>query len=279
MPVYTYNQILNKAKECQKNIKQYKTGISSKWCYYFAKAIITPKKNINRINFDDAPSPQGTFISRQIKKAEYVQICKDLTGFVEKNKRNPNYVTYGKYQLTPHLLTEFLSRILVFYNNYNRLPNEANINSKVFTKPVETKNTVYKYFVQIFGAVSSIDEALNKVKNKGYGYYYDDRYNNKESIDRIKKGLGVNCTDSCHVFYNIALALIELGKYKKVECLHVDCSSGGHVKLRITLLDGSKIIRDPACVLSDNNKPVTCTWCTNSAKAVNPSWFMENLYR
>jgi len=64
-----------------------------------------------------------------------------------------------------------------------------------------------------------------------------------------------------------------------VECLHVMCQSGGHVKLRITMNDGSKIIRDPACVLSDNGKGVRCNWCTDTPIAVNPSWWLSNLNR
>jgi len=78
---------------------------------------------------------------------------------------------------------------------------------------------------------------------------------------------------------NIIKQLILFGKYKKVECLHVNCSSGGHVKLRITKNNGTRFIRDVACVISDNGKPISCVWCTNAPKAVNPSWFMENLNR
>ena len=44
---YTYNTILGKAKTCQSNVKkEYKLGITSRWSYYFAKAILTPKKDI-----------------------------------------------------------------------------------------------------------------------------------------------------------------------------------------------------------------------------------------
>jgi len=276
---YSYKTILQKAKTCQSNVKkEYKTGITSRWCYYFAKTIITPKKDVKDINIGDAPKPSGTYISNQLSKSSYMQVCKDLVKFVESKKRLPNYVETGKYKLTPHLLTEVLARIIVFYDKNSRLPSAVNVNSKVFTKPVESSNKVYKYFVKTFGSINSIDEALNKVKDKGYSYYYDDKYSNVQSIDRIKKGLGINCTDSCHVFYNVVLGLIERGKYKKVECLHVQCSSGGHVKLRITLNDGSRIIRDPACVLSKNGKSVSCVWCTNSGN-VNPSWFMANLNR
>ena len=94
----------------------------------------------------------------------------------------------------------------------------------------------------------------------------------------MKSGKGVNCTDSCQVFYNIMLQLIALGKYKKVECLHVLCRGGdGHVRLRITLPNGEKFYRDPACTLSDGG---VCNWCMDGTLlAVDPAWFMANLNR
>ena len=191
----------------------------------------------------------------------------------------PNYVTYNSYKLTPHLLTEILSRILIWSHTHSKLPSKANINSKVFTKPTETTNEVYNYFIDVFGSFgNTIDGALQKVAGKGYAYYYDDVYTNKEGISRIKKGKGINCVDSCQIFYNIMLQLIALKKYKKVECLHVQCKTGGHARLRITKNDGSKLYRDPAAVLNGNG--ITANWCSNGTLiAVNPSWFMQNLNR
>lgn len=283
MTVRTYNQTVSVAKEITTNVKtDYKLGKSAKWSYYLAKAILNPKKDIPKIGVNDAPNPQGTAISRTVSKADYLDIVKRYVAFVEKDKnhRLPNYVSYGKHKIRPHLATLVFAKILVSYNKNGKLPNEVNINSKAFTKPVETTNDVYNYFVKVFGKFNNtIDGALSKVQDRGYSYYYDDVYSNRQSIDRLKQGKGINCTDSCHVFYNIMQQLIALGKYKKVECLHVMCQSGGHVKLRITMNDGTRIIRDPACVISDNGKGVNCVWCTNTPIAVNPSWFMSNLKR
>lgn len=280
---YTYKTILQKAKTCQSNVKkEYKTGITSRWCYYFAKTIIAPKKDVKDINIGDAPKQSGTYISNQLSKTSYMQVCKDLVKFVESKKRLPNYVETGKYKLTPHLLTEVLARIIVFYDKNSRLPSAVNVNSKVFTKPVESTNEVYKYFVKVFGEFdNTVDGFLKKIQGLGYGYYYDDVLSNKQVIDNLKKkgAKKPNCTDSCQMAMNIIKQLISFGKYKKVECLHVQCSSGGHVKLRITKNDGTRFIRDVACVISDNGKPITCVWCTNTPKAVDPKWFMANLNR
>ena len=276
-----YKTIVRKANRIRKNVKyNYKIGESKKWSYYIAKAILLPKQDVNKIKFRKAKNPQGTHISRQITKKEYFDIAERLVEYVEKHKALPNYIEYKEYKLQPKVYTLLLSKVLIYFHKYNKLPSEVNCNSKAFTQPVETTNEVYNYFVKTFGDFgNTIDGALSKVDGKGYAYYYDDQYTNKTSIDRIKQGLGINCTDSCQVFYNIMLQLIELGKYKKVECLHVMCSSGGHVKLRITLNDGTKIIRDPACALSDNGNGYKCVWCTNEPIAVNPSWFLENVFR
>lgn len=283
MSTYTYSTILSKAKTCQTNVKkEYKLGITSRWCYYFAKSIVSPKKDVKNITFTDAPAPTGTSISRQISKENYLKICKDLIQFVEKNKRLPNYVQFGATKLKPTLLTEFFSRILVWYDKNGRLPTQANINSKVFTKPLEVSNVVYKHFVEVFGTFdNTVDGFLKKIQGLGYGYYYDDELSNKQTIDNLKKkgAKKPNCTDSCQMAMNVIKQLITWGKYKKVECLHVQCSSGGHVKLRITKNDGTTFIRDVACVISDNGKPISCVWCTNTPKAVNPSWFLQNLNR
>ena len=273
---YTYQTIQAKAKTVKSNIeKKYENGIDSEWCYYFAKLIIAPKKDVTKRTIGEAPNQQGEHISRGISKGDYTKIAKNLVSFVENKGRLPNYVEYKGIKIAPHLLTGFFAKCLA--NNY---PATQNINRKWYTKPEEQHNEVYDYFVKVFGKFdNTIDGALSKVDGKGYAYYYDDVYSNKQSIDRLKKGQGINCTDSCHVFYNIMLQLIKFGKYKKVECLHVMCSSGGHVKLRITMNDGTKIIRDPACAISDNGKGIRCVWCTNTPIAVNPSWFMANLNR
>ena len=285
---HTYTEIVNKAKTCKTNVeKQYKLGIVRAWVYYVCKAIMKTKTDfevIGDIN-DVSNMNAGDHISNQIYKSEYFDMAKRLIKYVETNKTLPNYISIklnnGKtYKVGVKDYTYMFCRILVYFDKKGAFPKYANVNSKSFTKPQESDNEVYNYFKKVFGDFGdTIDGALSKVEDRGYSYYYDDVYSNKTSIDRMKNYEGINCTDSCHVFYNIVSALIDKGKYKKVECLHVMCSSGGHVKLRITLNDGDRIIRDPACAISANGNGYTCNWCTNDPIAVNPDWFLENLNR
>lgn len=279
MSVYTYKQILEKAKTCQTNVKkEYKTGISSHWCYYFGSAILNPKKNIKKINIGDAPTPKGTSISRQIKQSDYKNICEDLTKFVQnpKYQRLPNYVKYGKFQLTPHLLTEFTSRILVWYDKNGRLPTEANINSKVFNKPVETGNAVYDYFVKKTGKkFNTLDDLLAYVKSYfKYQKYFDDVKSNKQVTD-TKSG---NCTDLLQWLMNMTKAM----GYKS-RCIHVKCrtSGTGHVfgEFNHPKHTGGKWIRRDIAAVADGGN-IRDIWCSNGyVQGVNPSWFVANLNR
>ena len=288
MTSYTYKQLVKKANECYDNVNsKYKLDMTDKWSYYLAKAVLTPKKDIEKITFGDNPNPQQDKIGRQASKKEYLQIAKDLTQFVEKNKRLPNYVSYKGFKLSPRLLTYTFSKILRKYDKNSKLQDEVTLNNKVFTKPVETSNKVYAYFIKVFNKgkiIKTVDGLLEKIQGRGYGYYYDDHKSNMEVIDQLAKNSkddpnDPNCTDSCQMAQNCIQQLVDWGYYKKVECLHVNCSSGGHVKLRITKNDGTTFIRDVACIISDNGKPLSCVWCTNTPKAVNPGWYMANLNR
>jgi hypothetical protein len=272
-----YTKIISQAKLCQNNVKKkYKNGMNSKWSYYFAKSILNPKKNITKISFENAPNPNGTHISNQIEKNDFIDICKRLTLYVEKNKVLPNFVEHKGYLLQPYLLTEILSRILVWYDKYGNLPNNVNANSKVFTKPVETGNTVFDYACKKFNRkFTSLDDILEYVaKYFTYEFYFDDEKSNKEVTD-TKAG---NCTDLLQWLFNMAKAL-----GYECKCVHVSCrvSGTGHVwgKFRHAKNTGGEWInRDIACCA--DNGSIRCVWCEDGyLNAYNPSWFFENLNR
>ena len=140
-------------------------------------------------------------------------------------------------------------------------------------EPKTYAQEILEYFESKFGEMSCIDDCLEAIQGNGYGYYYDDQYSNYTSINRMANGQGVNCTDSCQVFWNLAKAL-----GYDVRCIHIGCRSGdGHVRLQFNRGDGW-FDRDPAAVLNGNS--ITNIWCANGEYwATNPSWFMENIER
>ena len=276
---YGYDTILKKARMIKQGVeKEYKIVRSPTWSYYIAKQILNPKKDVPKITINDAPNSNGDGFSRQVIQSQYLDMAKRLTAFVESKHKLPNNIKLGGKVMKVRDYTYMFSRILIYYDEHKTLPKYANVNTKCWIKPSENENEVYKYFVKTFGKISCIDDALDKISGRGYGYYYDDKYSNKQSIDRMKNRQGVNCTDSCHVFYNIGLQFVKQGRYKKVECLHIKCRGGdGHVRLRFTTNNGETFYRDPACTLSDGGY---CNWCLDGTLlAVNPSWFMQNLQR
>ena len=278
---YTFEETVTIARSIKSNVeKSYKLGQNTQWSYFIAKQIVSPRKNANKWYIKPANKSQGDYLSRQVLKKDYIDMANRLIKYCDTNKQLPNYISVGSNKMKVEDYTYMFARILVWYADHkNTYPNYAEANSKAFTKPSETTNDVYDYFVKVFGSFGdTIDGALAKISSKGYGYYYDDVYSNKQSIDRMKAGKGVNCTDSCQVFYNLVKEFISQGKYKKVECIHVMCNDGdGHVRLRITLPNGEKFYRDPACTLKNGGY---CNWCMDgTVRAIDPYWFLQNVNR
>lgn len=280
MTNYTYQQLLEKAKTCKSSVeKKQSLGISYRWSYYFAKLILNPKQSVKKISLADAPNPHGDYLSRQISKNDYLKMIKGYVEFIEKKGRFRNFADYGKLHIRPRLLTYLLADILVYYDTHKKLPDKRNINSKIFTKPVEYSNVVYKYFVEKTGKrFTTIDDLLSWMSGRGYGNYSDDVYSNKNCIDRMISFKGINCTDSLQFLINMAE---EMGYEWK--CIHVQCRTSGigHVfgKFRHKKhTDNQWITRDPASVLDGNG--IRSVWCENGyLLATNPSWFLENLNR
>ena len=248
--------------------------------YILASTVVNINDKFVKKTYSNAPSPQGTSINKSIPKTEYIRLAREVVAFMNTHKRTPNYLSYQSYKIKPQLFSYCFAKIIKFYIENKRYPTNCTFNTNVFksnTSTVKiTHNEVFDYFVKIFGNVTTFDEALQKVKEKGYAYYYDDTYTNKQSIDRMKAGKGVNCTDSCQVFYHIAKAL-----GYSVSVVHVYCtgSGGGHVRLVVSK-NGKSWNRDPACVLSANGKAISEIWCSNGKLlGTNPKWFMDNVNR
>ena len=270
----SYKKIVKIAKEIRINVQtKQKLGRSTKWSYYIAKTILT-KSNVKKINITKAFNPQQSKISRTVKKSDYLALIKQYVEFVELNHRLPNYIIYDAKKIKPRVFTYVFAKILKYQNKYGKLPNSVNISYKVF-KPVVSDNEVFNYFVDKFGEVKTIDDALQIISDKfNYEFYFDDKKTNKQVI---KERAG-NCTDLTQMLANVGEAL----DYK-VKCIHVQCrtSGTGHVFLKLKHdknTGGKWITRDPSAVCNGND--ITNMWCANGLLlAENPSWWLENKYK
>lgn len=278
MSVRTYNQIITKAKECINNVKNnQELGIYSQWGYYFANAILTPKKNIKRNkSLKQASKPTGNYISRQIGKTKYINMAHTLVNYCNKHGQMPNSLEYkSNKKLSEKVYVLMFANILVAYDKKGKLPSEINVNSKAFVKPTETGNVVYDYFVKKTGKrPQTMDEILQYVCDYFYYEgYSDDKYSNKEVMDK-KAG---NCVDLLQWLINMLKPL----EYD-CKCIHVQCrvSGTGHVfgKFRHKkYTENTWVIRDPSAVCQNSIHNV---WCEDGYRlAEDPDWFLENLNR
>ncbi|WP_407422037.1 hypothetical protein [Methanobrevibacter sp.] len=223
----------------------------------------------------------GDSINENIYTNDFLDQCKRVRNYILTNNQVPNYVTTvkSKKRVNIDLFTYCMAKVVVWYHEHGgELPNYCNYDSRALSgKGSQSTNysqDILNYFSNKFGRPSSIDDALAKIKGRGYGYYYDDVYSNKQSIDRMRNGQGVNCTDACHVFWHIGKAL-----GYDVRAIHVMCRGGdGHVRLQFYKSQYGWFNRDPAAVL--DGECVECIWCGNGEyRATNPQWFLNNVNR
>lgn len=104
------------------------------------KAVISPDKELMKSKNNPAPKPSGNKVNLTLSKSEYVNIAKIINKFISKNNRLPNYVTYKNKKINPKVCIYCFAKIVTFYNNNKRLPNNCAFNSNVFKTSVKKKN-------------------------------------------------------------------------------------------------------------------------------------------
>ena len=273
---YSYETIVDKAKNIKTNVeKNYKIGESTGWTYYICKEVIQRTKTVPKITFSGAGQSQGNDLSRQINQEHYLDMAKRLVKFVENNHKLPNYISYGKYKVRVSDYTYMFARILAYYDNKKKLPAYVNVNSKAFTKPTESSNEVFNYWVKKFGFTPKcIDDVCDYIlKHFNYEFYFDDHKSNKQVIDS-KAG---NCTDLSQMLSNMAEAL-----GYEWRCIHTKCrqSGTGHVYLKLRK-GGEWFTRDVACIADESRY---CVWCDvdnggGNIISENPDWWKQNRNR
>ena len=158
--------------------------------YILASTVVNINDKFVKKTYANAPNHTGNHIEKTLSKSEYLTLARNVVSYCNTYKRCPNYVSYNGLKISPVLFAYCFAKIIVYYHENKRYPATCRFDSNVYQKhetgkPV-SNDEVFNYFVKVFGKVSTIDEALGKVKEHGYSYYYDDVYNNKTSIDRMK---------------------------------------------------------------------------------------------
>lgn len=275
MTVYKWNDIVTKARGVKQSVESvYDFTVTPRWTYYFCKAILNPGRDVKGFGIAEASKPNGTYISRTVSKTDYLDMCRRVISYVEKNKKLPNYVSYKNYKVNIRLFTYITAYLLVHYVDDRKLKDKVSINSKYFVKPTEDKNKVFTAWVNKFKFTPKyIDDVCDYIRDHfTYQFYYDDQ---KSNIEVINSKAG-NCTDLLQMLINMAEALGYEWKVYHVQC---NQSGVGHV-YGMFRKGGEWFIRDIACIADESRY---CVWCEagngGSLIAVNPAWFLSNLRR
>lgn len=134
--------------------------------------------------------------------------------------------------------------------------------------PNTVKKTIKKGPIQTalekgLGSFQNITEYTNKIRGQGYGNYYNDVYNQKEAIEKIRSKQPVNCSDGSQVTHALALEMGYQSRYVHVKCLK---SGSGHVYLQVKgkELGNNWVNVDTAAIISKESRyPIGKAWCSD----------------
>ena len=170
-------------------------------------------------------------------KKDYLDAVKRVQAYITKNKKNPPRV-WLRNQNTP------------------------------------TKSAIRRSLEDAIGTYNTFTEFYNKLKGRGYSYYYNDIYNQSQAIQRLKNKSGLNCSDICQLAYAAAK---DLGY--SVRYVHIICRSGtGHIQLDVKGKEfGSSWRRvDPAAALQSSYS-LGSLWCSDGRViGYDPGWLLSD---
>ena len=118
--------------------------------YLFASLVNDPKQDkvnlVNVIIYHPAKKHVDTISNEDVLKNDYLVMVKNFLRFCEKHHRVPRFITTQKSQtkVSFELFLYCLSKIIVFYQNNNTLPNYCNFNKTYKSNTAKATTTVKK---------------------------------------------------------------------------------------------------------------------------------------
>ena len=79
------------------------------WGYYFAKALLNPKKDVTVIKIDNTDS-KGDYFSQLIGQGKYLSCAKYLTEYCEKHHKMPKNILYNGKHINNRLFTYLMAK-------------------------------------------------------------------------------------------------------------------------------------------------------------------------
>ena len=253
--------------------------------YFILQSVVNIKAKIKEIKVNQAPSATGDIINITIGKEDYISLAKTLIEFIEDEKRLPNFLTYNKKKISPRAFIYAYAKILVFYDENKRLPNNCLFTSSVFgsngtttkTKVIaKTKGgTVCKALAKASGVTITDYKTLYQAFHFAvYKYYKNDVYSQSVALKRFAQKLGMNCADLGQLAY---YALKELGYQVKIVRGEIRCDSGtfGHIWCLLTV-SGKTINFDASAAAKQKTLGNMICGKIKSITNYNPSWVVSD---
>ncbi len=239
--------------------------------------------NIDWDHIEYGPPPQGDNCSGEnvegddiqgyagmvhtLTNAQYREMWKRITKWQAKNpSKLPNYVTIsdmkvGVNRVTKNQFLDMKKRWDAWKSAHKgQEPNKIGIGGPVGSGNLLVVGPIQKALMNAVGSFQSFTGFYKLCKNRGYAYYFDDRYAQSQAIKRLKGRMGLNCVDSAQLGYYLAKEMGYQVKYQRTVCRKSDGTYVGHILLKIKGREFSSwtIVDLAACL--DRGKPLGYYW-------------------
>ena len=246
-------------------------------------------KDITIIYGVSAPSsPSGdTINSKDLTKANYITLAKNVASYINTNKAAPNYGSSAVGKIIYSELVDSFSRIVAFYGSNSRLPSYVTIttissSSSQAGTGLNEKNTITDLTAYLKSStncqvdnaaikkvVDSLTSGLTSTSAKAkaifnyvrdtlsYSFYYDTKYGAVGTLN-AKKG---NCVDHSHLLVAMFRTADIPARYVHGTCKFTSGSTYGHVWVQV-LIDGKWTVADATS--SKNSLGSIANWNTKS---------------
>lgn len=216
-----------------------------------------------------------------ISYKEYQDMSVRIMQFQMERGRKPKYVTLNGSKIGQRQYEDMMRRVDLFIKSKGRNPKSVRLDEDMeIIKPSLGRKKSASWI--------KLEEALDKKFNDAkdlykaiadhgeYKYYYNDKFDNKMALTRLRKGLGINCTDYSQLLRPV---LEDMGYDVRYAHGRVKCGDKqwyGHVWLQIKGRDyGNWVNYDVVAVTHHGIKrPIGSLVCVNGVKDVeyNPKW-------
>lgn len=220
--------------------------------------------------------------------AQYWEMQKLVAEWQKANRttRLPNYVDIAGHRVTKAQYLDMIKRVKAYQVSHNgQYPSKVGIEGPIQNKPnsnAPKMGPLQTKLVDAVGYFTTFTKFYNKCKGRGYLGYYNDVYDQKTAIQRLKKRKGLNCSDISQLGYELAK---EMGYQVAFE--HIICRrSGGHIILRI---DGRefgnhglnmfawKRVDLAACISVGSQYALGNIWCSDGTHmSFNDPWLLSD---